>query len=223
MISIEDVVRNGAMDLKHVVVCAASDVGPKDDILDKRPRAILAEKRGIRSMPVVITPLLVQTMSDYNRWQNTSIFSAADTLSSAERARSRGAFWGSIEATLNHVLWGDRLWLSRLGQGTPPKGTSMLDTIDEGGDWESLKKARREQDAAIADWAASVEQVHLDASFTYVSAAIGKEFTQNIGLLTVHMFNHQTHHRGQVHAMLTAAGATPEDTDIPFMPGLPSI
>ena len=151
----------------------------------------------------MITPALVRTLSDYNQWQNASIYVAADTLSPEERAKDRGAFWGSVGRALNHILWGDRLWLSRLH------------------DWEIFKRARQEQDGAIAAWAGSVEQAYLDSSFTYVSAAIGKEFTQNIGLLTVHMFNHQTHHRGQVHAMLTAAGAKPEDTDILFMPGLP--
>lgn len=169
----------------------------------------------------MITPELVRTLSDYNQWQNSSVYNAADALSDDERTKQRGAFWGSIEATLNHVLWGDRLWLSRLGDGAPPTGKSMAETTREGGDWASLKQARREQDKAIAAWAASVEQTHLASSLTYVSAAIGKEFTQNIGLLTIHMFNHQAHHRGQVHAMLTAAGAKLEDTDIPFMPGLP--
>ena len=169
----------------------------------------------------MITPALVQTLSDYNQWQNASLYAAADTLSPAERAKDRGAFWGSIEATLNHILRGDRLWLSRLGGGAGPKATSMPETAQEGGDWDALKRARQEQDAAIAAWAGVVEQSHLDRSLTYVSAAIGKEFTQNVGLLTVHMFNHQTHHRGQVHAMLTAAGAKPEDTDLPFMPGPP--
>ena len=96
----------------------------------------------------------------------------------------------------------------------------MSETVNEGGDWNALKRARSEQDAAIAAWAATVSQAHLESSLTYISAALGTEFTQNIGLLTIHMFNHQTHHRGQVHAMLTAAGANPEDTDIPFMPGL---
>jgi uncharacterized damage-inducible protein DinB len=170
----------------------------------------------------MITPALVRTLSDYNQWQNASLYAAADTLSAEERAKERGAFWGSIEATLNHILWGDRLWLSRLGGGAGPNAKSMPETAREGGDWESLKRTRQEQDLAIAAWAASVEQSQLDRSLTYVSAAIGKEFTQNIGLLTIHMFNHQTHHRGQVHAMLTAAGAKPEDTDLPFMPGLPS-
>ncbi|MEM7251057.1 MAG: DinB family protein [Pseudomonadota bacterium] len=168
----------------------------------------------------MITTRLVQTLADYNQWQNASVYAAADALTDADRTFDRGAFWGSIEGTLNHILWGDRLWLSRLGDGEPPNSQSMPDTTKEGGEWRALKRARAEQDAAISAWAASVEQSHLDSYFTYVSAAIGKEFTQNVGLLTIHMFNHQTHHRGQVHAMLTNAGTTPEDTDLPFMPGL---
>ena len=97
---------------------------------------------------------------------------------------------------------------------------TVSESVLEGGDWEGLKQARQEQDAATTAWASSVEQSHLDADITYVSAVTGQEFTRNIGLMTAHMFNHQTHHRGQVHAMLTAAGARPSDTDIPFMPGL---
>lgn len=169
---------------------------------------------------IMITTDLVKTLSAYNRWQNSSLYAAADTLSDEARQRDRGAFWGSIEGTLNHILWGDRLWLSRLGGGVPPGARSMPETVREGGSWDSLKLAREAQDASICAWADAVEQSHLDSSYTYVSAAIGKEFTQNVGLLTIHMFNHQTHHRGQVHAMLTAAGTRPEDTDIPFMPGL---
>ena len=65
----------------------------------------------------MITPSLVRTLSDYNQWQNVSLYTAADSLSVEERQKDRGAFWGSIEATLNHILWGDRLWLSRLGGG----------------------------------------------------------------------------------------------------------
>ena len=168
----------------------------------------------------MITTKLVQTLADYNKWQNTSAYTAADLLTDADRSADCGAFWGSIEGTLNHILWGDRLWMSRLGGGEPPKAKSMRETVKEGGDWVELQRARDELDSEISAWAATVEQSHLDNTITYVSAAIGKEFTQNIGLLTIHMFNHQTHHRGQVHAMLTAVGATVDDTDIPFMPGL---
>lgn len=167
----------------------------------------------------MITPQLVQILSDYNTWQNASVFGAADALSADERSKPRGAFWGSIEGTLNHLLWGDRMIFSRVGRGAPPE-KQIADSVHEGGDWISLKRARNDQDAIIATWAATVTQSDLDTSLTYVSAVTGAELTRNIGLMTVHMFNHQTHHRGQVHAMLTAAGAAPEDTDLPLMPGL---
>lgn len=166
----------------------------------------------------MITPALVRHFATYNRWQNASIYGAANTLSDEERQRDRGAFWRTIEATLHHLLWGDRLWLSRLGGTEGPRSKSMPETATEGVDWVTLQGFRREQDAAITAWADKVEQAQLDSTLTYVSAANGKQFSQNVGLLTVHMFNHQTHHRGQVHAMLTAAGAKPDDTDLPFMP-----
>src|SRR5262249_61045576 len=60
----------------------------------------------------------VQSMARYNRWQNANLYGVADTLSEAERRRERGAFFGSIFATLNHLLWADRIWMSRLA-GTP--------------------------------------------------------------------------------------------------------
>ena len=167
----------------------------------------------------MITPTLVRHMAAYNKWQNASIYGAANTLSAEERQRDRGAFWGSIEGTLHHLLWGDRLWLSRLGDGEGPTAKSMPETVTEGVDWQTLKSLRQKQDDAIAAWADAVNQAHLDGTITYISAAIGGEFTQSVGLMTVHMFNHQAHHRGQVHAMLTMAGAKPDDTDIPFMPG----
>ncbi|MEM6623633.1 MAG: DinB family protein [Pseudomonadota bacterium] len=167
----------------------------------------------------MITPELLQTLSQYNRWRNASLYGAADTLTAAERLADRGAFWGSIEATLNHILWGDRMWLWRFGAGDPPRNKTIEGMLTEGGDWDSLKVARQRQDAAIAAWAETIEQAQLDGSMTFFSVAVNQELTRNTGLLVMHMFNHQTHHRGQVHAMLTAAGAKPDDTDIPFMPG----
>jgi uncharacterized damage-inducible protein DinB len=70
----------------------------------------------------MIDAAYVQRMARYNRWQNENLYGAADALSDAERQRTRGAFFGSIHATLNHLLWGDRIWMSRLA-GTPrPEG-----------------------------------------------------------------------------------------------------
>ena len=85
-------------------------------------------------------------------------------------------------------------------------------------DWEALKAARSSADARMINWAGRVTPDDLTGDISWHSQAIGREITMPRDLLVMQMFNHQTHHRGQVHAMLTAAGARPDDTDLPFMP-----
>lgn len=166
----------------------------------------------------MITAAHAQLMSRYNSWQNRSIYGAADNLTDDARRLDRGAFFGSIHGTLNHLLWGDQLWMSRFA-GTPkpsaPNITASTASIDA---WDDLKTARFEFDQTVAQWTASVTDDWLANDLTWYSGATGKEITKPAWLLVAHMFNHQTHHRGQVHCMLTQAGAKPDDTDIPFMP-----
>jgi uncharacterized damage-inducible protein DinB len=77
--------------------------------------------------------------------------------------------------------------------------------------------ARAEFDRTIIDWADSVQPEWLAGEMTYFSGAIGREVTAPRWMLVTHLFNHQTHHRGQVHCMLTQAGGKPSDTDLPFL------
>lgn len=165
----------------------------------------------------MISPNHAQTMARYNDWQNRSLYAAADGLSDAERKADRGAHFGSIQATLNHLLWGDRMWMSRFSDVAPPEGGIPTST-DLYDDWAALCTARTEMDAVITDWAGGLTEDWLKADITWFSGAAGREFTMPAWLLLTHLFNHQTHHRGQVHAMLTAAGAKPEDTDLFLMP-----
>jgi uncharacterized damage-inducible protein DinB len=159
----------------------------------------------------------VQRMARYNRWQNQNLYAVADRLSAAERARERGAFFGSIHQTLSHLLWGDRIWLSRLvGLPKPPGG--IAESVALYPDWDGLKAQRADCDRVIIDWADTIAPDWLAAEQTYFSGAIGREVTKPRWVLVTHMFNHQTHHRGQVHCMLTQAGGRPSDTDLPFMP-----
>jgi len=160
----------------------------------------------------------VRTMEAYNRWQNASIYGAADGLSVAERLHDRGAFFGSIEATLNHLLWGDRMWMMRFADDPPPNVSSIKESPNECADWEALKAGRAETDARIAAWALKVSDEELAGDLTWYSGALERDVTRPLGALVMHFFNHQTHHRGQVHAMLTAAGAAPDDTDLFAMP-----
>jgi uncharacterized damage-inducible protein DinB len=158
----------------------------------------------------------VQRMARYNRWQNENLYGVADRLSAEERRRARGAFFGSIENTLNHLLWGDRIWMSRFA-GTPKPPGGIPQSVSLYGDWETLKSARADFDRTIIDWADTVQPEWLAGDMTYFSGAIGREVTAPRWVLVTHLFNHQTHHRGQVHCLLTQAGGRPSDTDLPFL------
>ena len=164
----------------------------------------------------MITSDYVRTMASYNRWQNESLYGAADTLTDAQRKEQRGAFFGSIHGTLNHLLWADQMWMSRFA-GTPrPKGKRPADSTAECETWDDLKAARGAFDATIIGWAAALEASWLQGELTWFSGAAGREVTKPKWLLVTHMFNHQTHHRGQVHCMLTQCGVKPGATDLPF-------
>jgi uncharacterized damage-inducible protein DinB len=165
----------------------------------------------------MITPDFLRLMARYNTWQNRSLYGAADGLSEAERRADRGAFFGSIHGTLSHLLWGDTIWMNRFGAGDAPGG-SIAASPEFEPDWARLVARRADMDARITDWAAGVEAGWLAGPISWYSAMLGREVTKPVALCVAHVFNHQTHHRGQVHAMLTAAGARPEDTDLFAMP-----
>jgi uncharacterized damage-inducible protein DinB len=161
----------------------------------------------------MIDKSFVTTMARYNAWQNQSLYDAADTLTDAARRQDRGAFFGSIHATFCHLLWGDRMWLSRFA-GTPKPSVPGSESARMIEPWGELAAERRATDALIGDWAAGLSPDWLAGDLTWVSGVSRRELTRPKTLLVAHFFNHQTHHRGQVHAMLTAAGAKPDDTDL---------
>jgi uncharacterized damage-inducible protein DinB len=165
----------------------------------------------------MIDPGYVQRLARYNRWQNENLYGVADALSDAERRRERGAFFGSIHGTLSHLLWADAMWMSRLA-GTPRPAGGIPESVSLCGDWSELKRERAAFDAVILDWAERLDAAALAYDLTWYSAAVKAERREPIWLLVTHMFNHQTHHRGQVHCMLTQAGGKPGDTDLPLMP-----
>jgi uncharacterized damage-inducible protein DinB len=167
----------------------------------------------------MITPAYVALLARYNQWQNRSLYTAADGLTDEARKRDRGAFFKSVHGTLSHILFGDQIWLHRFA-GTPaPKARSIAESATAFADWAELKVERRRLDETIVAWADGLDPSWLDGDLTWYSGAVKRELTKPKALLVVHLFNHQTHHRGQVHAMLTAAGAKPDDTDLCFMEG----
>ncbi len=165
----------------------------------------------------MITPDYVRTMARYNKWQNQSLYGAADTLDDAARKLDRGAFFGSIHNTLSHILWGDTLWMSRFDGWSPPNAPIG----DSGGsitDWAELIQERQAADARFIDWGNRVQDDDLQGDLAWYSGALKRDMVKPRNLCVMQIFNHQTHHRGQVHAMLTAAGAKPDDTDLLFIP-----
>ena len=161
----------------------------------------------------MISAAYARLMARYNEWQNRSLYAAADTLDETARRLDRGAFFRSIEETLGHILWGDRVWMSRFA-GTPSPEPGKKRSLSPIEDWEELKAARIDFDKVILRWTSSLADEWFDGDLAWFSGAAQRELRRPRWILVAHFFNHQTHHRGQVHAMLTAAGAKPEDTDL---------
>jgi uncharacterized damage-inducible protein DinB len=159
----------------------------------------------------------VQRMARYNRWQNENLYGVADTVPDAERRRPCGAFFGSIHATLNHLLWADRIWMSRFA-GTPRPEGGIPQSVSLYESWDDLKRERVAFDAAIIAWSDGLDPAWLGGDLTWYSGGAGRELTRPKAVLVTHFFNHQTHHRGQVHCLLTQAGGKPGATDLAVMP-----
>lgn len=161
----------------------------------------------------MITPSYVRTMAAYNAEMNRRLFGAANRLSDAARREDRGAFWHSIHGTLVHILWGDRQWMSRFADWPRPQ-TRIQQSDRHIEDWTELRAARDTADADIARWAERIDESWLGGDLTWWSGAAGREVSAPKRLLVAHFFNHQTHHRGQAHALITAAGEATGDTDL---------
>jgi uncharacterized damage-inducible protein DinB len=159
----------------------------------------------------------VQRMARYNRWQNQNLYGVADTLADDVRRRECGAFFGSIHKTLSHLLWADRIWLSRFTPSVPAPAGGIPGSVSLYPDWDHLKRERDEFDATIITWADKLDPAWLAGDLTWHSVAVNRQMSSPTWTLVTHLFNHQTHHRGQVHCLLTQAGGKPHDTDLPFM------
>jgi uncharacterized damage-inducible protein DinB len=164
----------------------------------------------------MIDPGYVQTFAAYNKWQNESLYAAASGLPDARRREDRGSFFRSVHETLNHLLWADAMWMSRLAGSDRPE--APFPGLDHAPSWDELSRRRIEQDEAIVVWAGGLTAPDLAGDLVWRSGVMGGEVRRPRWFAVTHMFNHQTHHRGQVHALLTALGAKPQDTDLIFAP-----
>lgn len=153
-------------------------------------------------------------MARYNQWLNTRLYAVCQQLSDADRKADKQLFFGTIHHTLNHILWGDTVWLSRFEQSDdaiPALGEELYS------DFAQLALARQECDSQIIHWATNVDKSWLEGAVTYTSKSTGKQYTKPAWLLATHLFNHETHHRGQVTAVLSQMGLDYGVTDLPFM------
>ena len=161
----------------------------------------------------MITAAYVRTMAAYNSEMNRRIYAAAARLPDAARREPGGAFWGSIHATLCHLLWADRMWMHRF-DGWDKPAQSLRDSGGTELDFDTLSAERAALDHGIEAWAATLGENWIAGRLTWFSGAAQRDISAGRAMLLVHMFNHQTHHRGQVHALLTRAGETTGDTDL---------
>ncbi|MGV6805052.1 MAG: DinB family protein [Ruegeria sp.] len=172
----------------------------------------------------MITGAYARHMSRYNRWQNNQLAGFLQGLSPEELSRERGAFFGSILGTANHLLWGDWIWMSRFDKGPGPesnthrKGGGIHESVKLCPDLAHWLTLRDTIDARIAVWANTLGDDLITGPFTWYSAAKEADVTLPYAQCVMHFFNHQTHHRGQLHKMLTEAGSEAPVSDLCFMP-----
>ena len=165
-------------------------------------------------------------MSQYNSLMNDGIYRVVATLSVEERERDMGVFFCSLHGTLNHILLADRIWMGRFATCTTQKFSALANAklIFEFeslkqilySDFEELHRERMETDKSIEQWLQEIESDILSIAIDYTNSS-GKTRSNQLWFALTHFFNHQTHHRGQVTALLNQLGRDYGVTDFPIM------
>jgi uncharacterized damage-inducible protein DinB len=151
-----------------------------------------------------------QRMAAYNRWANARLYEAVGKLSTEAFAAPRSGFFPSLLKTLNHILVGDTVWMGRL-DGTGSSVTSLDQILHA--ELAALRTARAAMDARIVAFVDAVAPARLEQDLVYRTVA-GDPMTTQVGQVLAHFFNHQTHHRGQAHAMLSSTDVAPPSLDL---------
>jgi uncharacterized damage-inducible protein DinB len=160
-----------------------------------------------------------QTMAAYNRWMNDKLYAACAELSDEERKLDRHAFFKSIHGTLNHILLGDRVWFGRF-IGKPYQVRSLDQELYA--DFTDLRAERGSTDQDIEGWAQGLTDEQLAGKLRYTSIVSPGPQVHDFWVCVAHFFNHQTHHRGQVTALLSQCGKSYGVTDLIWLPELAS-
>lgn len=153
----------------------------------------------------------------YNTWMNEKLYAACATLSDEERKRDRGAFFGSIHGTLNHLLLADSVWMGRF-EGKPFAFKSLDQELYAS--FDELKAQRASLDERIQRWADGLTDAALEAQLPFTSAITKQSYAPKLWKIVAHFFNHQTHHRGQLTALLSQARVGYGITDLFLLPGV---
>lgn len=148
----------------------------------------------------------------YNQWANNRLYDAAEDLTDEEFTRNTGAFFGSMMGTLNHLLVTDRIWMKRFtGRGDAP---ANLDAIIQQA-LPALRMAREAEDRRIVEWVEDLSDKDIAGRFSYVTTDM-RTISQRLAPALDHLFNHQTHHRGQAHMILTVLGGPSPTLDLMY-------
>ncbi|MDO9600242.1 MAG: DinB family protein [Azoarcus sp.] len=161
-------------------------------------------------------------MAEYNRWMNVRLYDAAARLSEVQLFEDRGAFFGSLFDTLNHIAVADTIWLHRFSQHPDlswlkdlmagfPRPSSLRQRLAQS--LPDLRAYREKADDVISAFAARITEAQLEASLRYANTS-GQAQVRSFGGLVQHFFNHQTHHRGQATTLLFQAGVDVGVTDL---------
>jgi uncharacterized damage-inducible protein DinB len=165
----------------------------------------------------MMSPEWLGASARYNRWMNDKLYALAATLTDETRKRELGAFFKSIHGTLNHLLIADRVWLARFKGETLPAGhvgPGGIRALDQElyVDFNDLRRGRAHTDDELAAWATALTPEQLAAPLIYLRR--GQKLESPLWWAVAHLFNHQTHHRGQITTLLTQQGQDIGVTDL---------
>jgi uncharacterized damage-inducible protein DinB len=155
----------------------------------------------------------LRMLAAYNEWANRRLYEAAAALSDADYRADRGAFFKSVHGTLNHLIVTDRIWMGRFtGARAAPARLDAILFEDLG----ALRTARIAEDARIIAFVDGLDEAALAGTFRYTRVSTPEVFEQRLAPALLHLFNHQTHHRGQAHCVLTGLAADAPALDLLF-------
>ena len=151
-----------------------------------------------------------QMLARYNTLANRKLYDVCSQLSEEELKQTRPAFFKSIHGTLNHILVGDRIWMGRF-TGKEMSSTGLDAILYD--DFAELREIRVLEDEQIENFMSNLNQDFLTGTISYVNNQ-NKVYSDPVNLLLSHFLNHQTHHRGQIHDMLTQTEIAPPVLDM---------